>query len=181
MARAQAHIAFLPGQLGLPSSHVEPTRRARTGAAAATCPWLCDPGQTSARISIRKEQNIRPSMGPSCAGVLAPISHPRAGGAWVAEQAWLSYCPVVSWLDVDPTGSSQQSSWHGEFPFHQGGFPVVTASPLGSWGGVRSHLAAVPGRQKAQAWCRLRALDVGGAGRALALQVHPVHPQGQPR
>lgn len=38
MAREQAHIAFLPEQLGLPSSHVEPTRRARTVAAAAAVP-----------------------------------------------------------------------------------------------------------------------------------------------
>lgn len=52
---------------------------------------------------------------------------------------------------------------------------MVMASPLGSWGGVWSHLAAAPGRQKAQAWCGLRALDLGGAGRALALQVHPVY------
>lgn len=128
-----------------------------------------------------KSRTLAQAWGLPAAEVLAPISHPRAGGAWGVEQAWLSYCPVVSWLDGHPTGSSQQSSWHGEVPFHRGGFPVVMASPLGSWGGVWSHLAAAPGRQKAQAWCGLRALDLGGAGRALALQVHPVHPQGQPR
>ena len=66
--RELAHVAFLPGQLGLPSSRVEPTTESQDSGCLELppCPWLRDPGQKSARISRRKEQNIRPSMGPSC-------------------------------------------------------------------------------------------------------------------
>lgn len=53
---------------------------------------------------------------------------------------------------------------------------MVMAPPLGSWGGVTSHLVAIPGRQKAQAWCRLQGI---GHGKSWA-SAGPASPTGAP-